>query len=524
MGPAAGSDIRGPAAVSAFALSLLVYVLLFNGLRPLWGPDEGRYVTGALEMLRRHDFIGIWLNDDTPHFTKPQMTYWTIAAAVAAFGLSEFVVRLPSAIALVATTLLLLPAGRLLTPRLPALPALLYATTWLPFIAGHVVTTDALTALFTTLAGVAFLHLQAGIAPRRAAAALWIGFGLAFLTKGPPTLLALPVFIGWLAWRRDSPAMRALWLSPGLPLFFLIGLGWYLVAERRFPGLLHYLLGSEVEDRMASGKFARNSAWYDGVLIYLPTVIIGAMPWLPAWLWLRRRRPVAPALAEPVDRLLLLWIGIPFAVLHLARSRLPLYLLPLAAPFALWTARRLEPVVASMARGRQLAALGAAALVLVVAKVGLAQFSPADRDGRRDAQEIARLEPRPIEDIVFVDERARWELRFYLGAQLHQAWARRTPYEPAYRVAPTLEELLARHAKAGRRVFVVHPKSVAEFEQVVRAAALCPEALGPAAGNIVYRAGPGACARSSTWEYRWPIAASRRRRRPWPACILACGN
>lgn len=494
IGPAPWMDVRGTAAVSAFALALLAYVLLANGLRPLWGPDEGRYVTGALEMLRRHDFIGIWLNDDTPHFTKPPMTYWAIAAAISAFGLSEFVVRLPSALALVATTLLLLPAGRLLTPRLPALPALLYATTWLPFIAGHVVTTDSLAALFATLAGVSFLHLQAGVAPRRAAAALWIGFGLAFLTKGPPTLLALPVFVGWLAWRRDTAAMRTLWLSPGLPLFVLIGLGWYLVAERRFPGLLHYLLGAEVEDRMASGKFARNSAWYDAVLIYVPTVLVGAMPWLPAWLWLRRRRPVAPALAEPVDRLLLLWIALPFAVLLLARSRLPLYVLPLAAPFAMWTARRLEPMAASMARGRQLAVFGAAALVLVAAKIGLAQFSPADRDGRSDARQIAQLEPRPIDDIVFVDERARWELRFYLGAQLHQAWARRTPYEPAYKVAPTLEDLLARHATAGLRVFVVHPKSVLEFERSVRAAGLCPEALGPAAGNIVYRAGPGACA------------------------------
>jgi len=467
-------------------------VLLANGLRPLWGPDEGRYVTGALEMLRRHDFVGIWLNDEMPHFTKPPMTYWTIAAAIAAFGPSEFVVRLPSALALVGATLFLLPAGRLLTPRLPALPAALYATTWLPFIAGHVVTTDSLVALFTTLAGVSFLYLQAGIAPRRSAIALWIAYGLAFLTKGPPTLLALPVFVGWLAWRRDRAAMRALWLSPGLLLFFVIGLGWYLLAERRFPGLLHYLVGAEVEDRVASAKFGRNSAWYDGVVIYLPTVIIGAMPWLPAWLLLRRRRAAAPA--EPADRLLLLWIGIPFAVLLLARSRLPLYLLPLAATFALWIARRLEPVAAAMPPARRLAALAAAALVLVAAKVGVAQLSPADRDGRADAEGIARLEPRPIDDIVFVDERVRWELRFYLGAQLRQAWARRTPYEPAYQVAPTLAELLARHASAGRRVFVVHPKSVTEFERAVAAAGLCPEALGPVDGNIVYRAAPGTCA------------------------------
>jgi 4-amino-4-deoxy-L-arabinose transferase len=486
-------DVRGPAAVAAFALALLAFALLANGLRPLWGPDEGRYVTGALEMLRRHDFVGIWLNDDTPHFTKPPLTYWAISAAIAAFGLSEFAVRVPNALALVATALLLLQAGRLLTPRLPALPAVLYVTTWLPFVGAHFVTTDTLATLFTTLAGVAFLHLQGGVAPRRAAFALWTAFGLAFLTKGPPMLLALPVFVGWLAYRRDGRALRRLWTSPGLLLFVVVGFGWYLLAERRFPGLLHYLVGAEVEARVATDKFARNGDWYDAILIYLPTVLVGTLPWLPAWLLLRRRKTdaPAPALAEPVDRLLLLWIALPFVVLLFAQSRLPLYLLPLGTPFVLWVARRLEPVASAMPRARQLAVLGAAALVLVGVKLGLAQLSPADRDGRAMAAAITRLEPGRIDDIVFVDERVRWELRFYLGVQVYQAWARRTPYEPAYRVAPTLAELLSRHADAGLRLFVVHRRSITEFERALATAGLCPQALGPADGNVIYRAGAG---------------------------------
>ena len=88
---------------------LLLLALLFNGSRGLWAPDEGRYVVGAMEMLRRGDFVGIFLNDDTAHFTKPPLTYWSIAAAMAAFGQSEFAARLPNALAFVATALLLLP-------------------------------------------------------------------------------------------------------------------------------------------------------------------------------------------------------------------------------------------------------------------------------------------------------------------------------------------------------------------------------------------------------------------------------
>jgi 4-amino-4-deoxy-L-arabinose transferase len=368
------------------------------------------------------------------------------------------------------------------------LPAVLYATTWLPFLGAHFVTTDTLVALFTTLAGVSFLHLQAGIAPRRAALGVWLGFGLAFLTKGPPTLLALPVFVGWLAFRRDVVALRKLFVSAGVPLFAVIAFGWFLLADARFPGLLDYLLSAEVGSRVASQAFERNGDWYDGIVIYLPTLAIGALPWLPAWILLRRSRPFAPALASPVDRLLLAWVAVPFCVLLMAPSRLPLYLLPLFAPLALWLARRFEPALSGFGRARAGTAVVAGLGLLVALKLGLAAVSPADRDGRAAAEAIARLAPVPPGDVVFVDERALWELRFYLGVQVRQAWARRRPYEPTYRPARTLDELLAEPDAREARVFVVHPLSTPVFERTLRAAGRCPEQLGREATSIVYRA------------------------------------
>ena len=65
---------------------------------------------------------------------------------------------------------------------------------------------------------------------------------------------------------------------------------------------------AEVEARLASGQFERNSSWWGGFFVYLPTLLVGALPWLPAWLALARRRDFARPLAEPVDRLLLAWI------------------------------------------------------------------------------------------------------------------------------------------------------------------------------------------------------------------------
>lgn len=483
-----------------FVALLLASALLFNGERALWAPDEGRYVAGALEMLRRHDLVGIFLNDDTAHFAKPPMTYWSLAAALGAFGRSEFVARLPNALAFVATALLLWPAGRLLTPRLPVLPMILYASMALPFLAANFITTDTLVALFTTLAGVSWLHLQAGIAPRRAAIGMWIAFGLAFLTKGPPTLLALPAFVAWLLYRRDWLALRRMFLSPGVPLFAVIASSWYLLADSRFPGLLDFLLRAEVADRVASDLFQRNSAWYGGFVVFVPTLLIGGLPWLPAWLAFGRRRRFAPALAEPADRLLLLWIGLPLVVFLLSRSRLPLYVLPLFAPLALWFARRFEPIACELLPGRVGQVAVTCLALLVAAKFGIAQLSPAGVDGRATADLIARAMGGDVKEVVYVDRRAVWALRFYLDAQVREAWLRRTRTEPLYREPPALPDLLARRDGSQSRVFAVNPSSTHDFEQALRDAGLCAQPLGHDAVSVVYRAavaGTAPCRRYS---------------------------
>lgn len=488
--PGALARIGAGAGSLWFVAVLLALVLLFNGARPLWAPDEGRYVAGALEMLRRHDFVGIFLNDDTSHFAKPPLTYWSLAAAFSTLGRSEFVARLPNALAFVATTLLMWPVGRVMVPRMAALPMFLYATMALPFLASNFITTDTMVALFCALAGVSYVHLEAGIAPRLAAIGMWIGFGLAFLTKGPPTLLALPVFLGWLVWRRDRLALRRIFVSPGLPLFAVIASSWYLLANSRFPGLLDHLLRSEVVGRIASDAFERNSAWYGGFVVFVPTLLIGGFPWLPAWLALHGRRGLARALAAPADRLLLLWIGVPLLIFLLSKSRLPLYVLPLFVPLALWLARRFEPVAREL-RPEQIGLVVVAGLgLLATAKLGIAQLSPPKADGQATAALVARVAGGRVEDVVYVDNHAAWALRFYLDTQVREVWFLRRHDEPTYETGPTLAELLDQTTDPRTRVFMVNPASTDEFERVVRGAGFCAQELGHNEVSIVFRAAP----------------------------------
>ena len=61
------------------------------------------------------------------------------------------------------------------------------------------------------------------------------------------------------------------------------------------------------------------------------------------------------------------------------------------------------------------------------AKLAIAQLSPVGHDSRVTAALIEKLLPGGVDEIVYVDDRALWELRFYLGAQVHESWLRRRP-------------------------------------------------------------------------------------------------
>jgi len=69
---------------------LLTLAFAFQGTRAIWEPDEGRYTATALNMLDSGDWLVPTLDGETPHLTKPPITYWAIAASVAAFGRNEW--------------------------------------------------------------------------------------------------------------------------------------------------------------------------------------------------------------------------------------------------------------------------------------------------------------------------------------------------------------------------------------------------------------------------------------------------
>lgn len=403
---------------SGLAALALLLALGFLGTRGIWDPDEGRYTNVALNMLDSGDWLNPRRSDEVAHWTKPPLTYWAIAASVAAFGQNPWAARLPSALAYLLCVWLAWRVARRLAPGSEGLAALVYATMLLTVGASGFITTDYLLAAFAGLAMYAFVEARFGdpAASHHWTAAMWVAFALGFVTKGPPALVYLPVMLGfdWLLPARRSS--RVLHVS-GVLLFVLLALPWYVAAVANHPGLLRYFVGDEVLNRIATSEFDRHSEWYGWFKVYGPTLLLGTLPWTPAlgrWArtlpaQLRRWRAPPARVADAAALLLALWVLLPLLMFSVARSRMPLYLLPLFLPLAVLVARQ------RLGDGRTVRARWLLLWVAVLLGLKLAAAHwPTHKDAAAWAQAIRARVPGPIREVVFVEDMARYGLHLHL--------------------------------------------------------------------------------------------------------------
>lgn len=450
---------------------LLAYALVGQGARGIFEPDEGRYTDIALEMLASGDFLTPAFNHEVPHFAKPPMVYWAIAGSVALLGRNEWAVRLPNAVAFTATVLLVAALARRLVPREWWLAPLVYATFLLPAGASNVVTTDTLLTLFETAAVLGFVCWWPDRSSRRcppSLAGMWLAFGLAFLTKGPPGLLPLAGVAVFVALAGGAAGLRRMFCLAGLGCFVVAAFTWYAAVALTYPHLLVALVHDEVVGRIASDIHHRNAAWYGALFVYGPTLLLGSVPWTAPLLraaWRARRTVFGRTwwrerlTRDPWAAFLACWILVPLAVFAASRSRLPLYILPLFAPLAVVVARQLR----WPDQRRFVTAAALAGVLLSLGIRGVAAALPSDRDARRLAQEIVRLAPWPPGEVVFVDSAAVWGLALYLPGATVESVLQTSPRPLDAAVGGAHDEKLRRELveREPRTVILARPSSKA---------------------------------------------------------------
>ncbi len=361
-------------AIMLAGLYLVVYIAPL-GLRPIVVPDEARYAEIPREMIASHDWIVPRLNG-LRYFEKPVLGYWVTAASMTVFGENAFAVRLPSALAVGLSSLLLFFMVRTFTGHysVAVLAAAVYLTCLEVFGVGTFCVLDTLLSFFITGVMVTFFRASMEENPgknRRILALCGILCGLGFLTKGFIAIaVPLVAIIPFLLWESRLRAfVQVCWLP--ILTAVVVTLPWAVIIHMREPDFWRFFLWNE-HIRRFIGENAQHTEpfWY-----YVPVLAAAALPWtvLVSAAVSGLRQPNAD---NELVRFSLCWFLCPLLFLSLSRGKLLTYILPCFPPFAILMAVGLHHY-SKVARQRAFTigtlslgtALAAGAAVLVLARV-----------------------------------------------------------------------------------------------------------------------------------------------------------
>ncbi|SDD12078.1 4-amino-4-deoxy-L-arabinose transferase [Massilia sp. PDC64] len=345
LAPAATAPARPAGVRSALApwtwpalLAAAVWLGLFHNLGaiPLFDVDEGAFGEATREMLARGDYVSTWLNGE-PRFDKPILIYWLQAASVRLFGLDEFALRLPSALAAAAWIAAIHAFVRRFSDGGTASAAAFIAATSAGVVViGRGAIADALLNLFLALALFDVYRELVDPQPRwRRRAFFWIALGV--LTKGPVALL-VPGAASALAFGVQG-RLANWWRAARDPVGWLILLAiagpWYALehAARGDAFLAGFFMRHNVERFLVPLQGHAGSPFF-----YLPALLLLVLPYtglllatLPGVRWLR---------ATPLDTLLWCWFLFVLGFFTVAGTKLPHYLLYGATPLFILMAHR----------------------------------------------------------------------------------------------------------------------------------------------------------------------------------------
>lgn len=314
------------------------------GLAPLFDVDEGAFSEATREMMSSGDWLSTTLNG-APRFDKPILIYWLQAMSAGLFGLNEFALRLPSAVAGLAWIVAIF---RFLAPRAGtgagALAAWICATSLGVTVICHAATADALlNALLAAAMLDAWRFIESREGGRPAAEVpdtvpdagrrdtgrwpllrmyLWIGLG--FLTKGPIAAL-IPVaatFLYALSVRRLDLWRRAALHPAGWAILLAVAAPWY-VYQFAHQGRAFYegfFLKHNVQ------RFSGTLEGHSGSLVYYVGFIpLMLLPW--SGLLAPAVRAARADWREPLARYLWLWFAFVFVFFSLSGTKLWHYVL-----------------------------------------------------------------------------------------------------------------------------------------------------------------------------------------------------
>lgn len=325
---------------AGLVLVLLSAALFFSniGAHDLWGPDEVRYALVAREMRDTGDYMVPHLNGET-YLEKPPLMFWLSAwLAERIAGRGEATSRLPSALAALATVLLVWRfTARRWDEWTGLVAGVILATSVQFFWFGRSGGLEALLTLCVTvslLSGVKAIDSDAKWPPW----VLGVGAGLAagILTKGPVAVLFALMVLGPYGWMTGRGRRAAAVLAAGIAVALLLVWPWWRAAYEGSGG--EYGNAAELW-RQTRGR-AFNSYSHQKPFYHYAVGIFGEFaPWavfLPGALWAAYR--ARGSVEWPRLRVAWCWILPPFLVFSALSGKRGQYLLPIYPGLAMLVA------------------------------------------------------------------------------------------------------------------------------------------------------------------------------------------
>ncbi len=374
--------------VSEFTV-LLVFscYFLFYGLVPIFGgdqlglvgADEPRYSQIAREMLAEHSDIchqmharivphslhladlhasAVCLMGGTvtpilygkPWLEKPALFYWRAMGYYKELGVYDWTARLASATGALALIILAFLHLKRFRPGGHLDAALIMVSAAAMFAFSRGASTDM------QLAAPFCIGMLGWYAWYETGKKFWL-FDLYFfgaaatLAKGPVApFMALFIICLFLGLRREWSALRRTIWIPGVLLYLVMVLPWYIAVQRRNPTFFHEFFWQHNLERYTSNLYKHHQPFY----YYLIVLILGLMPWtalsfralvdglqtsIAEWkVRFKPQRYVGHTRAgDAFPEFLVLWALFPIIFFSFSGSKLPGYILPSIPPLAILT-------------------------------------------------------------------------------------------------------------------------------------------------------------------------------------------
>jgi 4-amino-4-deoxy-L-arabinose transferase-like glycosyltransferase len=310
------------------AIPILLFFILIAffiplSLAPLFDLDEGAFSEATREMLVGKDYITTYLNGEL-RFDKPILIYWFQLLSVKTFGLNEFALRFPSAIAgAFWTGGIYLFSKKLFNTKIAFFATLFMISSLQINMIAKASIADSLLNLFIALSmfGIyLFFHNR----ENRYIYWTFLFIALGTLTKGPiaimiPLIVSLIFFIT----KKEFKLWLKMVFNPiGILIFLVVALPWY-IAEYIAQGEL-FIDGFFFKHNLS--RFSSPMEAHSGSIFYfIPVLIVGMMPF--TYFVIKAISRAKSYIKDNLKLYLFIWFAFVFIFFSFSGTKLPHYII-----------------------------------------------------------------------------------------------------------------------------------------------------------------------------------------------------